>query len=405
MSEVDEFLAHYGVKGMRWGVMRDLKRLSPADRVTYLAQKDAAWKAKVNADPKLGKIQSKAARLSKKRTKELNQDFKARGINLRKDALERNRYDMELKSLLQRSLDEAAYKVHKYPPSRLFEVQIHRHPDGSITSMVAQRHNTKIVKQQGKLAKIDRRVAKKEAKAALSHADDSEADDMPDYEDLRFVLAVDPEGYVVDVQSTAGKEFEHMEDVDEFLAHYGVKGMRWGVRRSDAQLSLAAKLRNKLSRKKDPEEGDDATGGSPSSGGSSASKKDAKEAEAAKDIHISADAERFIKTRQKQGHEMSDREIKEALNRARIVKEYNEMFSPGPNADLKAKVEALRLQRDYASLKAEMNPSKVKKVKGFLDTANEAYSSYQKLNEATGGRLAKQLNGAFKSASGGKHRK
>jgi len=30
------------------------------------------------------------------------------------------------------------------------------------------------------------------------------------------------------------------EDIDEFLEHYGVKGMRWGVRRSQAELDRAA---------------------------------------------------------------------------------------------------------------------------------------------------------------------
>lgn len=37
------------------------------------------------------------------------------------------------------------------------------------------------------------------------------------------------------------KEVKHDDSVVEFLAHYGIKGMRWGVRRSDAQLARARK--------------------------------------------------------------------------------------------------------------------------------------------------------------------
>lgn len=38
------------------------------------------------------------------------------------------------------------------------------------------------------------------------------------------------------------------QDLEDVLAHYGIKGMKWGVRRSEAQLERA---RNRKSKKKD----------------------------------------------------------------------------------------------------------------------------------------------------------
>lgn len=43
---------------------------------------------------------------------------------------------------------------------------------------------------------------------------------------------------------------------DDYLEHYGVKGMKWGVRRSDEQLS-AAKSARKTERKKATEDAKD----------------------------------------------------------------------------------------------------------------------------------------------------
>lgn len=37
------------------------------------------------------------------------------------------------------------------------------------------------------------------------------------------------------------------EDLDDILEHYGIKGMKWGVRRSDAQLARARGKRKKSS--------------------------------------------------------------------------------------------------------------------------------------------------------------
>lgn len=249
-SEEDS-LEHYGTKGMKWGVRKKLAKMPAGERGAFLKNKDAKWLEKVEANPKLSKVSRIAARDAKKMTKKLKQDYKRRGMNIKKDRLAMTRYDAELRDILTMALDRASYKVHKTSPSRLNEVEMHRHPDGTITAMVVARKNAKIVKQFGKIAKSDEKRASAEKKAtakaanaakkSISHADDVDVNDE-DFVGLGFLMTTDEEGFVDDIQ-TPFDSIEHGEsDIEAYFAsdedldalmHYGIKGMKWGVRRRD----------------------------------------------------------------------------------------------------------------------------------------------------------------------------
>src|SRR5690606_17987030 len=101
--------------------------------------------------------------------------------------------------------------------------------------------------------------------------------------------------------------------------------------------------------------------------------------EMAAQLKISADAERVARTLSKEGYEMSTREIKEANDRLAAVEAYNRNFSSNP--ELKAKVEALKLQAEYSRLQAEMNPTKIQRVAAYTDTMSKAYENFNKIDK------------------------
>lgn len=182
--------------------------------------------------------------------------------------------------------------------------------------------------------------------------------------------------------------------VEEFLAHYGVKGMKWGIRRSPEELarargesgggeSRARRIINRVTGKKK-------SGGSPKSDG------DGDETEKKGSPRLSADAEKFVATSQKASSEMSTREIQEAVHRANMVKQYNELLGTNPNSRLKQQVEGLRLRKEYAQLKSELDPPAIERVKKLVGSAKAPYDAYKKLPEP----LRKEVNSLVEDALG-----
>ena len=156
--------------------------------------------------------------------------------------------------------------------------------------------------------------------------------------------------------------------LDEFLAHHGIKGMRWGVRRKDPS-------------------------GSDGPAGAGSTDKPAET------LHVSADVERFIRTHQKAGVEMSDREIKEAVQRANLVKQYNDVFAPDGNKELRAKVEALALKAKMTELTKK--PTALERVDKLIASSSKGFEAFDKLNKATGGDLQKKLAFTFDMSQAG----
>lgn len=52
MSQVDDFLEHYGVKGMRWGVRKEVKAARAANKVTNARAREIIKEGRLLTDPK-----------------------------------------------------------------------------------------------------------------------------------------------------------------------------------------------------------------------------------------------------------------------------------------------------------------------------------------------------------------
>lgn len=160
---------------------------------------------------------------------------------------------------------------------------------------------------------------------------------------------------------------------EEFLEHFGVKGMRWGFRRTDAQLAAGKSVGgNKSDDNSAPTTG---TAGAGHHGGSGSE-------------HVAVDAERLLESLQKSPSQMSTREIKEANARVEALKKYNELFNPaaGGNAQLQAQVAQMKLQKEFLTLQRDLTPpSKMSKLLGATETG---YKHFETVDKLMGGKLS-----------------
>lgn len=150
-----------------------------------------------------------------------------------------------------------------------------------------------------------------------------------------------------------GPSFRLADAQDTALAHYGVKGMRWGVRRSREELGYA-------------DGADSSSSGSSSKSGTSSSSGTSTDAEDADALSIKA---------YKNGIEsLSNQELQTLTMRNNAERQYLESIanyqrtlSPptNPNQKLSDKVARMNLEKQYKTLQKELNPPKPKPVRTF----------------------------------------
>ena len=362
----EDFIQHYGVKGMKWGVRRDLKKLpTKKAREAYVAEKDAKWRAKTEDPKKAIRAARRASRDATRMTRKLNKKYKDMGyklkgnslrknnINNRKNRLVRNQYDIELKGIIESSLDSAAYKVYKNSPSRLYQVNLSRDLDGTVSAKITPRQNAKLDKQRASITNKARK---------MKHSDEGA-------QDLYVKMEEDEDGFVVDIQLPEF-DLEFAEDEvsldhsdlsgigSDFLMHHGVKGMKWGVRKDgkprgyQGPSSTKKKVKKAVSNVVDPDK---------------RAKRKLKKAK--------AKYERQRLVEQASGYEKAAEESKK--NSRENEKASDPSPSPKPKSvkdlsddDLNKIIRRIELEKRYSTLMEERRPkSTTEKVNKFLKKA------------------------------------
>lgn len=176
---------------------------------------------------------------------------------------------------------------------------------------------------------------------------------------------------------------------DDSLAHYGVKGMRWGVSRTDAQLNSASKsassgdkpsikdrLKAKLSGKEDVTIVTQTPAG----------------LKPTMPTELSADAQRYMNTRGKSQHEMSDREIKEANQRVELINKYNANMPTTQSPEmlaLRQRLDTLTMTKSIKQLENDLAPPST--LAKLTKVAAKGFAGYQTANQMSGGALNKMI--------------
>ena len=270
--EVDEvdYFEHHGVKGMKWGIRkkrdgfvdgrkttmnrRDKKSGNLNQRILNLAPNtnkagSRAFKRQEKSNVVAHKVYDKtlraASRPIKKEIKTLNLKYK--GKDLSKPSKERDKYYSEITLAVNRQLQAASHLKSKggLRMDFKFDAKTSSYPTANIVT--AERGQNKkaavdAAKQTRSSAKNNLRTEKERVKNSVSHEDTTESSYT-----RKVNLEWDSDGLLVDIdfdipddselahefvmQAVSGIDFE-LIDISEFaLEHYGVKGMKWGLRK------------------------------------------------------------------------------------------------------------------------------------------------------------------------------
>lgn len=210
MSEIDipieAVLEHFGVKGMKWGIR---KKPDPLGRTKEQRKADRVFENK--AWGKYDDVYDNAAtKMERLDLPGINKKYE--GVNLLKKSSTRSDYHKEITTAMNKRLKESFDEVFpgdsKLSPSGKATLRIAVNPAGGFPDMYLVANSD--VQHEDRLAS--------------------------------FILDVDDNGLIVGIR-LANQELTQTDiSMEDFLKHYGVKGMKWGVRRD--QDAAAARKRS-----------------------------------------------------------------------------------------------------------------------------------------------------------------
>lgn len=198
-DRMDAFLEHHGVKGMKWGVRNDKGHEGEQATTKKIAKEDKKFEKKnVGSLSSYFKVYNAASeRMNNVEIARINSIPKFKGKDFTKDSPLRQAYYKEYSNTMTRILNEES-------DSRIGT-------NASGTKRFEFSYDVERGMPVGQLVDV------KKAKHAVG--------------DPIVLTKVDSKGYIISIKLDT---VEHSSFPDEFLAHYGVLGMKWGHRNSDS---------------------------------------------------------------------------------------------------------------------------------------------------------------------------
>lgn len=247
------FLAHYGVMGMRWGLRRNRVELSDASAARLAKvhetgssvvdgksvtktklrnpekrkEKKDEWRAAVTDKKTVDKVVAKALPRINEDLASLKATTKGRTMT----ALQRNNYQRQAQDIINAHLDTAATSVSGLSPGRN---PITLRAAMTITDGKLKMRVKPTARAQNWQDMASRRRASEEVGDFGEMGQSALSGKIPD-EGLLYNVLTDDGGYIIGfevVSETLGLAQSDLDKGTSFLEHYGVKGMQWGVRRS-----------------------------------------------------------------------------------------------------------------------------------------------------------------------------
>lgn len=214
MTDTD-ILEHSGVKGMKWGVRNDKGHEGESAKTKKIAKLDKKFEKNASSLNTTLALHNRAAELANSRVDAINNKSKYKGQDFTRDSPLRQSYYKEHQKSFLDGVTQAAKEM------------------GTNASGTKQYTIIETTSGGWDVYVTD-----------VQHADEKtpEFSVDVDYDDMGHIRKVM-------LPETAA----HADDVEEFLAHYGVKGQRWGVRRRQSQANRDHATNRKLAAMSDAE--------------------------------------------------------------------------------------------------------------------------------------------------------